>query len=59
MKNIVYRVETISDLHQIAGFEKPKHPLVSVVDYSKVNVVDTPETGSFVCSFYAVNFKKY
>lgn len=59
MKNIVYRVETISDLHRIAGFEKPKHPLVSVVDYSKVNVADAPDTGSFVCSFYAVNFKKY
>lgn len=59
MRDIVYKVKTINDLHQIAGFEKPKHPLISVIDYSKVKVVDAPEKGSFVCSFYCVNFKKY
>jgi AraC-like DNA-binding protein len=59
MKKIVYKVQTISELHEIAGFEKPKHPLVTVIDYSKVNVNDTPESGSFVCSFYSVNFKKH
>ena len=59
MKNICYKVETISDLHEIAGFDKPKHPLVSIIDYSKVDVKVMPESGSFVCGFYAVNFKKY
>ncbi len=59
MKNIVYRVQTISELHEIAGFEKPKHPLVTIIDYSKVNVKDTPQSGSFICSFYSVNFKKH
>jgi AraC-like DNA-binding protein len=59
MKKILYKVETISELHEIAGFEKPKHPLVTVIDYSKVNVIDTPESGSFICSFYSVNFKKH
>jgi AraC-like DNA-binding protein len=59
MKNIVYKVETIDQLHQIAGLEKPRHPLISVIDYSKVNVEDGPESGSFVCSFYTVNFKKH
>lgn len=59
MKNIVYRVHTISELHEMAGFGKPRHPLVTVIDYSKVNVNDTPESGSFVCSFYSVNFKKH
>jgi len=58
MKDIVYRVTSISELHKIAGFEKPKHPLVSIIDYSKVNVADAPDSGSFVCSFYTVNFKK-
>lgn len=58
MKDIVYRVTTINELHAIAGFEKPKHPLISVIDYSKVNVADPPDSGSFVCSFYTVNFKR-
>jgi AraC-like DNA-binding protein len=59
MKNIIYKVQTISELHEIAGFEKPKHPLVTIIDYSKVNVNDTTGSGSFICSFYSVNFKKH
>lgn len=55
----VYRVETISQLHEIAGFEKPKHPLITVIDYSKVNVTETPSSASFICSFFSVNFKKH
>jgi AraC-like DNA-binding protein len=59
MKNPIYKVQTISQLHEIAGFEKPKHPLVTVIDYSKVDVNKGPESGSFICSFYSVNFKKH
>jgi AraC family transcriptional activator of pobA len=59
MRNIVYKVETIGELHEIAGFDKPKHPLVTVIDYSKINVSNTPDSGSFICSFYSVNFKKH
>jgi len=35
VQDIAYRVQTIPKLHEIAGFEKPKHPLVSVIGYSK------------------------
>jgi AraC-like DNA-binding protein len=59
MKNIVYKVETISKLHEIAGLAKPKHPLVTVIDYSKIDVKAGPESGSFICSFYSINFKKH
>jgi len=58
MKHIVYQVKTIGELHALAGFDKPRHPLVSVIDYSKVNVQNPPDSGSFVCGFYTVNFKK-
>jgi len=59
MKNLVYKVESISDLHAIAGIGKPRHPLITIIDYSKVNVENGPDSGSFMCSFYSVNFKKH
>ena len=59
MKDIAYKVQTIGQLHEIAGFEKPKHPLVTVIDYSKVDLKKGPESGSFICSFYSVNYKKH
>lgn len=57
MKDIVYKVPTISKLHEIAGLDKPKHSMISVIDYSKVNVKNAPDSGSFICSFYTINFK--
>jgi AraC-like DNA-binding protein len=59
MKNRVHRVETISELHEITGYDKPRHPLITIIDYSKVNVANAPSSGSFMCSFYSVNFKKH
>jgi len=59
MKQMVYKVETIDQLHQITGLEKPRNPLVTIIDYSKVVIEDAPATGSFVCSFYSINFKKH
>ena len=59
MKDIAYKVQTIGQLHEIAGFEKPKHPLVTVIDYSKVDLNKGPGSGSFICSFYSVNYKKH
>ena len=54
---MIFKVETISELHEIAGFGKPRHPMVTVIDYSKVNTNNGPESGSFACGFYSVNFK--
>jgi AraC-like DNA-binding protein len=56
---MIYKVETIDQLHEIGGLEKPRHPLLSVIDYSKIEVENGPESGSFMCSFYSVNFKKH
>lgn len=57
--NMVYRVETIHALHEITGLEAPKHPLFTIIDYSKVQVANAPESASFICGFFTVNFKKY
>ena len=41
------------------GAGKPKHPLITIIDYSKVHVVDAPESARFVCEFYSINFKSH
>jgi len=32
------RVSSISQLHEMMGFEKPKHPLISLIDASKISI---------------------
>jgi len=59
MNDFCYKVETVSSLHEIAGLDKPGHPLVTIIDYSKVDMKNAPESGRFVCDFYSVNFKKH
>lgn len=35
MANDIIHIQSISQLHQALGFEKPQHPLISVIDASK------------------------
>lgn len=51
--NQVVRIETISDLNKMLGQQEPNHPLVSIVDFSKV---DFSRHGSITVStgFYTV-----
>lgn len=59
MKDKMHHIQTISQLHEISGFEKPKHPLTTIIDYSKVKISEGPESGRFACNFYSVNYKKH
>jgi AraC-like DNA-binding protein len=54
---MVYTIETISELHELGGYDKPKHPLVTVIDYAKVDINNSTDSGSFTCGFYSVGFK--
>lgn len=54
---MIYKVETIYELHEISGFKKPHHPLITVIDYSTVDISRGPKSGSFCCGFYSVNYK--
>ncbi len=51
MKDI-YHIETISELNKLLNQEKPKHPLVSIIDFSKVKSfgeTDIKVTTGFYC----------
>lgn len=55
----IYRVKSISELHDIVKIGKPKHPLITIIDYSKVDVENAPESVRFICEFYSINFKSH
>lgn len=50
--------KSISDYHRLAGLPKPEHPLVSLVDYSKVNYQTTAEEITMVSSHYSIAMKR-
>jgi len=59
MKNII-RLESISKFHSLLGLEPPKHPLISVIDLSKLNDIEQPaeyEGLKVASSFYAITLK--
>jgi AraC-like DNA-binding protein len=59
MKDII-RIESISKFHSLLGFTPPKHPLISVVDLSKLNALEQnfDYNGLKVASsFYAITLK--
>ncbi len=57
MKDI-YQLETISDLNNMLNQEKPKHPLVSVIDFSKIKSY-VEENTKITSGFYSLMFKNH
>ncbi|MDP4180874.1 MAG: helix-turn-helix transcriptional regulator [Bacillota bacterium] len=56
MSNFI-RIESISHLHDMIGCEKPKHPMVSLIDQSMIKI-QIPVTGHQITSnFYTITLK--
>ncbi|WP_192823557.1 AraC family transcriptional regulator [Rufibacter sp. LB8] len=54
----VYPIKTISELHRLLEIEKPKHPLVSVIDFGKTKCFSDESLRSVRYSFYCIALKK-
>ncbi|KPE49154.1 AraC family transcriptional regulator [Chryseobacterium indologenes] len=54
MNNPPIRIDTIAEYHKLRGLPQPQHPLISVVDFSKVKF----SSESFVNGFYNIAIKK-
>ncbi len=52
------RIKTITEFHRLRGLPKPEHPLISVIDYSKM--VRSPEISqvNWVLDFYNISMKR-
>lgn len=52
-----FKVKTISQLHTILGFQKPKHPLISLIDASKIEISEESIGTKLVYDFYMISLK--
>ena len=51
-------METISELHHILDLPRPMHPLISVIDFSKIKCYDDDALESVAYNFYCIALKK-
>ena len=51
------RIKSISQLHQMVGYDKPKHPLITIIDYSKINKNADYYDVKIVTDFYIISLK--
>jgi len=57
MSENIIRINSITKLHDLLGFEKPKHPLISVIDVSRLNITDEFVNVKIVADLYYVALK--
>lgn len=51
------KVASISQLHQLMGLPRPQHPLISLVDVSKIQVTEEQVNVKVIFEFYMVSLK--
>lgn len=54
----LYRIKTISELHQFRNLPKPEHPLISIVDFDSINNLPENNSISWVLDFYSIALKR-
>lgn len=56
MERIV-KIDSISQLHELMGYDKPKHPLISLIDYSKIKPTLQTSGLDIITGFYSISLK--
>lgn len=54
----IRRIKSITEYHRWVGLPKPQHPLISLIDYSKVAHQTNEKSLSFVMDFYSIALKR-
>lgn len=55
--NEFLKIKSISQLHEMLGYEKPKHPLITIIDYSKVKANPEHYDIKIITDFYIISLK--
>lgn len=53
----ILRIKSISQLHAILGFPKPKHPLISLIDTANIQITEERVNSKVVYDFYMISLK--
>lgn len=53
-----FRFHSLSDFHTFCGIPKPEHPLISLIDYSKVNFPTDDTELKWIQKFYSIGLKR-
>ncbi|WP_276481656.1 helix-turn-helix domain-containing protein [Paraflavitalea pollutisoli] len=56
--SIPHKIDSIAELHRQLGLSGPQHPLISLVDNTKIAVAVDQLPESFVLGFYKISYKK-
>lgn len=53
-----YNIKTINEFHQLRDLPKPKHPLISVIDFSDIKSGSNGVSESVIQNFYSISLKR-
>lgn len=53
-----FRFNSISDFHAFCGLPKPEHPLISLIDYSKVHYPVNDDEMKWIQDYYSIGLKR-
>ena len=57
MAKDILKIHSISELHEILGLPKPKHPLITLIDASKLDVKAEDVGTKVIPDFYMISLK--
>lgn len=52
------RIKTISEFHKLRGLPKPKHPLISIIDFTDMQTPPQKGSESLIFDFYSISAKR-
>lgn len=57
MSEDIFHIKSISHLHELIGFDRPTHPLISILDVSQLEIPEDQVGVKLTSSLYAIGLK--
>jgi len=54
----LYKIDSISKIHEMMGDEKPLHPLITIIDFADSRIPEMKENIKIMTGFYAIILKE-